>query len=687
MSEIPTGQDPGGDRVGPPPWFDGALLLAAAVPAVVGCTALALALLGRYSLALTLVVALPPLVVVGLTARRLLRPDGSRSDHAAAAVCVALAIGAALFWGFQPSQQVLIERDPGSYVSTAKWMSSRGDLVLDAGGDPFESYWTPQPGVSTTTGQPMRRVFQFNHLFSATLAVADDIGGHGLVFRVPALLSGLGLLGVYAVAVRVLRRPWLALAPVALLAVSAPMMYVGRDALSESMTLALLWAALALGLRAVADPSRAPLVWWSAGLLLGATTAVRVDSLLYVAVIGAGASAWVVADATRLRARARSAGWLVLGALPPAMIGFVDLSWFTGRYAGALAGRISMLRVALVVAVVAPLVAMPLWRRLGRPGSGRLAELRRGDLDVVAGVVCAATLAAMWFLRPALMPGTGNPPGRIAAIQRAEGVTVEPARTYSEMSMEWLSWYLGPIALMLAILGIGLVVHRLVLGRLRVPELVPLGILLTVGALYVWKPSITPDQLWATRRYVPAVLPSLALLAAVAVPALAGLVSRGAARRAVVAALSVAMVVPAMATTAPVARHRDQSGFLDPVLEVCDAVGRDGAIFLLQGRDWATAPQTLRSWCGVPVAVAPADLDDDEIRQVAADWAEDGRELHLVTLDPGTLAEFAEASSRRVVPTSVARNPMLAEASLTRPPSNYRPQDLQLFVLRADGAS
>src|SRR4029077_5990812 len=38
---------------------------------------------------------------------------------------------------------------------------------------------------------------------------------------------------------------------------------------------------------------------------------------------------------------------------------------------------------------------------------------------------------------------------------------------------------------------------------------------LSLSALYLWTPQITPDQVWAMRRYVPVVVPGL-IIAAVA---------------------------------------------------------------------------------------------------------------------------------------------------------------------------
>ncbi|MGQ4719399.1 hypothetical protein ACUN22_37800, partial [Streptomyces anulatus] len=115
-----------------------------------------------------------------------------------------------------PSQNVVVTRDPGSYVNTALWLSRTGGLELE----PDQGVFGDVPelryegaGVYLTEDDELQ--FQFTHLASVLLAGAYAVGGERLLYRAPALAMGLGLLALYAVAVRVTRRPGLALvAPV-----------------------------------------------------------------------------------------------------------------------------------------------------------------------------------------------------------------------------------------------------------------------------------------------------------------------------------------------------------------------------------------------------------------------------------------------------------------------------------------
>src|SRR5206468_2201003 len=103
---------------------------------------------------------------------------------------------------------------------------------------------------------------------------------------------------------------------------------------------------------------------------------------------------------------------------------------------------------------------------------------------------------------------------------------------------------------------------------------------LPVTLLYIARPSIAPDHLWAMRRYIPIVLPAMTIAAAAA--ALWGATAIGAwkprLRAPFVVAAIAAMVVPAAASGFPFLGAQMQGGALDAVLSVCKHTGADGAI-------------------------------------------------------------------------------------------------------------
>ncbi len=184
-----------------------------------------------------------------------------------------------------PSHHVLINRDPGSYATTARWLARDGglDATARAGGLQDEQLLRADGFAVYDVGDG-RVEFQFTHLSSVALAAAYDVGGPGAMFRLPAAVSGLGLLAVYAVAARAARRRFVALAAPALLAVSLPVVFVARDTYSEPFAFALLWSALAAAL--LAADRDGPWGWVLSGLLGGAALAARPDLVLTLVVLG-----------------------------------------------------------------------------------------------------------------------------------------------------------------------------------------------------------------------------------------------------------------------------------------------------------------------------------------------------------------------------------------------------------------
>ena len=138
-----------------------------------------------------------------------------------------------------------------------------------------------------------------------------------------------------------------------------------------------------------------------------------------------------------------------------------------------------------------------LWRRPPfcleyESDSWRGARVRRG-----AAWVVGVTLAIAWVFRP-LGPRETWAPGPsvlnfVATLQKASGLPVQANRTYAEQTMRWLEWYIGPVALGLAIAGMCILVLRSIRGGSGAAAIL-LFELGGVTALYLWNPNVVPDQ-------------------------------------------------------------------------------------------------------------------------------------------------------------------------------------------------
>ena len=607
-------------------------------------------------------------------------PSGRRS-HAAAALAVALAVVITGLMSVRPAQHVLLNRDPGVYQSTAVLLDRTGrldDTVRRGGLEsvPLSKLLLPEDSAAYSVGGG-RIEFQFNHGTAAVLATAYGLAGAGLLHRVAALALGLALLAVYGVCLRLTRRPWLSLTAVAALGCSVPWWYVGRDTYSEPLVVALYWPAVLLVVSVCRRPSR-----WAgaaAGLLLGAVVAVRADAAVLVAPVLflGGVAVALSEDAVRRELRrAFLLGLAVVAAV--AAVAAVDLVLLTGNYFSDLRGQVVAMYLLCALAGVAGATATAWWPKVAGLAPRAREVARVSALPAAVGV--AVLLVAMWWVRPLVQSTLGpRPNALVAALQRAEGLTVEPFRAYSELSVRWLSWYLGPVAVAAGIAGVAIAVRRILNWAAGPTLLLVTATGLPVSLLYFWTTQITPDQPWATRRFVPMVLPFVVLMSVLALASLWP-ADRSAApwRVAAGALLAGTLVVVPVVRTWPVREMAAQRSYLDAVSSVCDTLGPRATVLVAGGFETLTLSQPLRSWCGAAVSSPGEGFSQADAEQLRRAAQEQGRSLWVVSLRPDPAAQIGLQGCGPTVVRTASGDRRAVEATLSRPSAGYQPSDPDL---------
>jgi hypothetical protein len=633
---------PGGESEALPSWLVVTLVTALCALVGFGTVGLALAVLGVMAPASTL--GLGALVTIALVvALAPWRTPAARDGDAQvpALLAVALVAGAVVFAMAHHAQHVLLDRDPGGYVLTGRWLATHHSLAVPARVGAFKhatGLTFASPAMFTDRHGTLS--FQFSHLLPVYLAQARWIGGDRLMFLAPALLGGIGLLAFYALATRFVR-PWIAVGAVAALATNLVESHFMRDAYSELPTQAVLLGALWLLTR---RGTARPVVAGFTGLLLGATVMARIDGPLYVVVVAFVIGAAVIArrrgDADG-RALVGAAAWLTVGTALTTALGYLDVSLRSSQYLQALAGSVNLQYLALALACVGAVAlgvfAPKLFTRPARAFGGRLAD--------AAGLATGAAFVALWVVRPRVQHTRGAPHPETAALQLLNHVKRDPYLSYYEHSMQWQAWYVGALALAAGIVGVAFLVREIVGGRGGRRGLFVVAFL-PVTAAYLWNPRIFPDQLWVMRRYLPIVLPGFVLFAFVVVELLwsrFGAAARGRSRiglRAAAGALAFVAIAWPSYVSSTVRGERTEAGFLGAVNRVCDRLGADAAVVVLGGGApplEQVLPQTLRSFCDVPVALpsrtsrtGPFVMHAADFTKLAADWKRAGRTLFVV---------------------------------------------------------
>ncbi len=649
-----------------------------------------------------------------------------RMPAAASVALVAVVAGFTVWAGATHSEQVLPRRDAASNLQAAVSLATTHARVVAV--DP-ESVGGPGvldlPGVTLASpaffevGSSEQPAVQPQFVVGPAVVYAFGwwAGGAGAALLLPAVAMGLALLALGLLVGRV-AGAWAGVATAALTGILFPVLHTARATYSEPLAMLTLTAgllavtlAVAAG-RGAAGPAaaapsgfvgaassqgrvvgRAPLrslvlldpsarAGLLAGVLVGGTGLVRVDALrevvllLPVLALGAAFGArW---------ARPVLAGLGV--SLLVSAVAAVGLSW---QYVSSIGRSLVPLLALGVLVGAASWLLLVLWRRGWRlpPVVARWLPDLAGGLVVVAGAYLASR--PLWQV---VRQDPDDPGARyVAGMQARQGLPVDGGRTYAEQTVVWLSWYVGPVALVVALVVLAVLVRRAVLSAQarRVDAWLP-ALLVAAGStlLTLLRPGITPDHPWADRR----LLIALPLVVALVVTALAWVVRRaGATDRAgwgvlaagVVAAL---VVVPAVVATWPHRAGGVERGSLAAVASVCAALdpGTD-VVMAVDSRAANEWPQVVRGMCGVPMLSTTSGLRADPQRlasTVATAKAElDARGLRLVLLS----ADSADALTRLGATPSPATDAMVREDEhvLERRPSRTDPLPIRVWLAPA----
>jgi hypothetical protein len=195
--------------------------------------------------------------------------------------------------------------------------------------------------------------------------------------------------------------------------------------------------------------------------------------------------------------------------------------------------------------------------------------------------------------------------------------------------------------------------------------------LLGLGSLYLWRPSITPDQLWASRRYVPAILPAFALLATLP---LGWVLDRARPARnwrvAVVSVLGAALVIAPAVSTWPLRQLAQQRGYVGVMLEACDLLGEDATVLVVDPWSAVVLPSAVRAWCDVPVGVPGPAFDDASMQRLVVAAEAQGRRVVLLSADGPALGSAANAAGT-LRSTGAALDRTSPEQTLASLPDRY----------------
>ena len=554
-------------------------------------------------------------------------PGNARQQHkqrtpwwtVAAVVAVAIAFGADQV--IYHSQFIIVMRDPASYFQFAEWISRHGSLPIPQdraafGGAhsstlEFASFAYYQVGNSV--------VPQFMAGLPMVLAGAMWTGGANAALVAAPVLGAAALLTFGGLVARLVGPRWAPLAVLAL-ALSMPEQFTSRSNYSEPLTQILFLGGLCLLIdslsrnragagRAGADRVIAAI----AGLALGLTVLVRIDGASDILPIAPYCG-------LLLLGRRRQALPLIGGVAVGATYGLIDGVVFSRPYLATNKSSVIPLALAGALVLVLTLIALPLlWNRDHLPEvKGRWLP----DAASALAVLVVVAFAIRPYVQTVRSPTTKPAEQAIADYQRASHLPIDPTRTYAEQSLHWVFWYIGVPAVILATVAVAVLSRRCLRGQAPTWTLPLLTFVWTI-VTFLYRPGITPDQPWASRRLVPAVLPGFILLAVWACSWLLGWLNEhgyaGAPSIGAGIVLAAALVVPPSLTTfglgvktggplgttlsaQSVAFQTTYGGELGAVDGMCAAIPKHSSVVIVDGPVADRFLEIVRGMCGDPAA-------------------------------------------------------------------------------------
>lgn len=621
---------------------------------------LPLLLIGHFSALLMGVIAGPlaaALVILGYRwitgpAQGLLAARGAaaaRTPWWVVVALVAVAVGFGVDQLIYHSQQIIVVRDPASYIQFGNWIARHGSLPIPANGAAFGGYSKLIYFHSPAYYQVGHTIVpQFMAGLPMMLAPAFWLGGVTAATAMGALLGACGVFVAGGLVGRLVGPRWAPLGAL-ILALSLPQQFTSRSTYSETLAQVLFLGGLSLVVDSVSvnDAARRRLAALG-GVALGLTLLARIDGASDLLPL-------IPYCGLLLLGRARQAWPMIGGLVVGGGYGLIDAVILSRPYLGSIKSSLLPLALLGLIAVAVTVLAVMFRWDSGVP------QLRTDRLpNAVAAVVFLITVGLVIrpYVQTTRAPATGQLATAMASYQAAEHLPIQPDRQYYEISLHWVFWYLGVPAVVLATIGAAVLARRCLRGNAPAWVL-PLMSFAWIIVSTLLLPSITPDQPWASRRLVPGVLPGFIVLALWAASWLIGWLRQrgiGAVWRGVaVAVLAAALIIPTAITSfglsvrsggpvgvrlvaAGLANQRTFGGEVAAVEKMCAAIPADASV-LLTGGTGHPFTQVVRGMCGVPAATIN-DPTPARVRELVADIQRAGRRPVLLADTGADLAPY-----------------------------------------------
>jgi len=402
-----------------------------------------------------------------------------------------------------PTEYILGDRDPGLYLDFGVYISKTGGLELtdpllrelhNAIGDALRLGY---PGIYSgyergLSQDPANLIPQFLHLFPALIANGYSLFGMDGLLRFNGII-GLVSLGIIFIFVRKISNIYAALVAVIIISINPAQLWNARITLTESFSQLLYFTALLVYV--IANEKNNKVLYLLAGLILGLGCFNRVDSYVFGVAILLIAACAVVYNKKEFTYFAMP--FFVLELLSVAYGYKYSYPYYYDLWILGSLYKLFLLHMISLVILVTVFLFKTKIKAITKQINKKL------DYNGILGyIILGAGLVLMvwaYLLRPALA----------YYIYHIEPSSYEYFKAFSFYQF---SWYLPLFITLFGAWGLVHIFKNLNWGYVLFGII---GLLTIVG--YFYDPSITPDHIWASRRWVPITIPTLVILSSLGI--------------------------------------------------------------------------------------------------------------------------------------------------------------------------
>ncbi len=557
---------------------------------------------------------------------------------------------AAFFYFVFPNEYLRGGSDPGMYSNHAVFIAREGRLSVPHPWPPGEAatFAAAYKGIPGFYFTPNAMRVQSSQFLSLWLAQAYAGAGLFGLIRFDGLVALAFLVLFHGLAGRMVSKPFAVMATL-LLAFNPGQVWLARITLTENLAQLFLWGGLLVFAIGIDDGDEKAAAL--GGFMLGFAAFARIDGLLVLPLLLAANAADTAVRGDESKPSRRPWTWLYYGLVPTAVIATSYYAIFSSEYFKD--ARLFLIITAAATAVAALLLAL-VKSKLGHL-FGQVIAGRPFFMLASFAIICV-TVYAYW-----LRPRMGQP--HVFSLQDPG---LYGGRDYREYSLVNLAKYLSPLVVFGSVAAV-IWLWREATKRRMLAYLPLLFVVSGYTAAFVANPTINPLHFYAIRRFMPAVIPGMLLLATWAIgraiddlaPRLPGRAPAAFARGAVAAYLGAMTLVGVW----PLLWISANKGFYHQAGEVARLIPKDEVVIAAQTKDddqWITP-----LFMSYGRRIIPLDIESNEGVNAFLSWIQrrqaEHHPVYFLTEDPmdmtgldwkllGTVRLVAREMERTVTP-------------------------------------